>query len=116
MPDPIEQLMIISLGILIFCIIYSTVQSMLEVDISYHWELSWFEADGDDLVGEAELPNEITDEDIQRLFFYEEGDQEVLEYEHIVRASQRERLNEWLGGVHNIDLNKYDYFVGAVED
>ncbi len=68
--------------------------------------LTWFNAEGDDTIVGSEVLN-ITVEELKTLFFV------LLENEfygcHIVRASQRKRLQELVQT--QIDLNQYDYFV-----
>lgn len=79
-----------------------------------HWELTWFEAEGDDQAGGVVLDPDFTLIDIQRMFFLQEADQ--ADGCLIVRASQRKELQDMIGNAHEIDLNKYDYFVEAVAD
>ncbi len=74
------------------------------------FELYWFSADNDDLVGEADLP-EVTPENVREWFFLSEN--EPLTDSFIVRASQRQYIASHVK--EEIDLNKYDYFLECFE-
>jgi hypothetical protein len=75
---------------------------------AHTYKLLWFDAPGEDLAGEETLP--ITDEQVREWFWLCEEENPVGG-SHIVRASQRAKLQPV--AKHEIDLNKWDYFVEA---
>jgi hypothetical protein len=66
--------------------------------------LTWFAAEGDEFVGEEKLSS-LTPAKVKKWFWLNDTHFGCL----IVRASQRHHLQKLTQ--HQIDLNKYDYFV-----
>jgi hypothetical protein len=76
------------------------------MDKKTKFALYWFDAEGDELVGEENLPG-LTPKQVREWFFL--TDDVPLTDSFIVRASQRRHLAEMTK--RKIDLNKYDYFL-----
>lgn len=75
-----------------------------------YFQLEWFSATNDKLVGEERL--DVTEKQIRKWFYIMANDSNVDGL--IVRASQRKQLQALVK--HQIDLNKHDYFVSHVMD
>lgn len=73
--------------------------------------LTWFQKDGDALVGEEALKG-ITVDELQRLFGTSPDDPMYAEYP--ARAPHVPRLQQCVN--HRIDLNAFEYFVGAFQE
>jgi hypothetical protein len=72
------------------------------------WELSWFEKNGDALIGDLELPM-LSDADASRIvnFDFSEGLGAEFPLDELVARRLRD-----LTGIE-VDLVRWDYFLGA---